>query len=75
MSVDSSIFPLVLLDLSLFLDEILMPRDSPPIMQTAFFSLLYAQVLLANYARCKVWFSSAPIYVPGNALHDVWGTL
>ena len=39
MSVESSIFPVVLLDLSSFLDEILMPRDSPPIMQTAIFLL------------------------------------
>ena len=35
MSVESSISPLVLLDLALFLDEILMPGDSPPIMHGA----------------------------------------
>ena len=40
MSVKSSIFPLVLLDLSLLLDEILMPQDSPPIIQTGIFCFM-----------------------------------
>ena len=40
MSVESSIFPVVLLDLSSFLDEILMPRGSSPIMQMGIFCFM-----------------------------------
>ena len=40
-------FPFVVLILSLFLDEILMPQDSPPIMHSPFAS--YAQVFCAGF--------------------------
>ena len=64
MSVESSVSPLVLLDLLSFLDEILMPLDSPP--------------NYANDYLCKqlfspeVRFSSAPIYVKFFGLNCAW---
>ena len=106
MSVESSIFPVVLLDLSSFLDEILMPRDSPPIMQTGIFCFMLEfflprmqMAIYANDRLCKWLFMQVAIFfrgpvflctnlhkvlwsklcldpcTPGNALHDVWGTL
>ena len=85
MSVESSVFPFVLLDLSLFLDEILMPRDSPPIMQGAksSFSTRLCKVLFMQRSgflctnSCKVLWSKLCLdpHVPGNALPDVLGNI
>ena len=79
MSIESSIFPLVLWDLSLFLDEILMPWDSPPIMQSAKsgFSTSLCKVLnlcsSPNYARfflCK-----SPVFLCTNLCKVLWSKL
>ena len=52
-------FSCIVLILSLFLDEILMPRDSPPIMQNAFYrfsSTRLCTMLFAGFSAV-CWFS------------------
>ena len=79
MSVESYVFSFVLLDLSLFFDEILMPQDTPPIMQGAFVSKLCKVQSLVSFCTnlCKVLWSKLCLdpRVPGNALRNVLGML